>query len=1113
MNFSSLISGFFHVPFKSKFKSKFKGFLAILLFASLGYLGNYFRLPLFFGVDFLFGSIFVLIATYSHGIRIGVIVSAIASTYTYFLWGHPYAVVLLILETLWVGIALNYGNKQNANKQKRSHNIVLIVLSYWLCLGVPLSACFYFFFLKLGISSVILVVLKQAINGTFNALIAHLCLDYLPLRKWFQQRQNDWYHLTIQQVLFNLLLAFVFFPVLSIAVVTGYQSLNNVETEISSQLRSSTSSISIDLKVWNRTNLQTLKELATLASDDNNLDRLQSVTTALVKVTPSLLSIYTTDAQGNILSAFPSIPDAKRASPNKYIDDKEIFQKVRSSLDITFSDIYSDSEASIPHIEVAMPILKNNRFNGIVIGSINITQFKEFLIENSALWNVEAFLVDFHKEVISSTSSNLMSGQIFDLRQQGEILAFKPEQIQLLPPMKGDPMMTRWRKSYYVQQVAIGEQNPWTLVIRLSPVPYINALENLYTYILMIVVAIILLATLVADALSRRLLKPIAGLMRLTTDLQQNLSVESDFAWESKSFEEIDTLGYNFKIMAITLQEKFQEIHQVNLNLEERVRERSEELRKSEERWQVAIQASDNGIWDWDIETGVIFRSARWRTMLGFDPDLDNEEQIDWIDLIHPQDRDRVLKEEEKYFGREVPCCINEYRMRCQDGSYKWILTHSMALWNDKGIPIRMIGSNNDITDRKLANIEMLQAMESAQAANRAKSEFLATMSHEIRTPMNAVIGMASLLLDTQLNSEQQEFAEIIRSSGNNLLTIINDILDFSKIESGKFSLDIQSFNLRDCIEESLDLLALSASSKGIELAYAMATNVPEWIRSDITRLRQILVNLLSNAIKFTPKGSVNLQVSVIEIPVEVKNINSSDNNSETSYQLLFAAKDTGIGIPKDRYDRLFKPFSQVDSSTTRQYGGTGLGLAISNRLTQLMGGEMSVKSEVGVGSTFSFTIATVALEIKLSQVEIQMKPKSHSIFDPNFAIKFPLKILLAEDNIVNQKVAIRFLERLGYKIDAVANGIEALESMYRKTYDVILMDVNMPEMDGLTATKRIILEFPQSPWIIALTASAFESDRDICLQAGMRDYMSKPIQVQDLIQALERAYINKRQH
>ncbi len=1109
MDFSLLISKFFHPSFKSKFKSKFKGLFALLLFASLGYLGNYFRLSLFFGVDFLFGSIFVLIATYFYGIRIGVMVSAIASICTYFLWQHPYGAILLVLETLWVGVRLNY-----ENKQKRSHNLVVIVLSYWLCLGAPLSACFYYFFLKLKISTVILIVLKQAINGTFNALIAHLGLDYLPLWKWFQQRKSEWHHLTIQQVLFKLLLAFVFFSVLSIAVVTGYESQHNIENEISSQLRSSTSSISANLKVWNRTNLRTLQELATLASDNNNWDQLPFATTALGKVTPSLLSIYIADAQGNILSAFPSIPDANKASLNEYISNREIFQKVRSSLDIVFSDIYNVKGASTSHIDVAMPILKNNRFNGIVIGSLNIIQLKDFLIENSTKGNVEAFLIDRYKEVISSTSLSLISGQIFDLQQQGEIRAFKPDQIQWSPQMNGYSIMTRWRKAYYVQQVAIGEKNPWTLVVRLSPVPYINALENLYTYILVTVMAIILLATIVANLLSRLLLKPIAKLMRITTDLQQNLSVESDFEWESESFKEIDTLGYNFQVMAIALQEKFQEIQQVNFNLEERVLERSEALLKSEERWQLAIQASDNGIWDCNMETGIVFRSARWRTMLGLEPNPDSEEPINWIDLIHPEDRDRVFKEQKKYFAREIPCCITEYRMRCQDGSYKWILTHSMALWNDKGIPTRMIGSNKDITDRKLAHIEMLQAMESAQAANRAKSEFLATMSHEIRTPMNAVIGMASLLLDTPLNSEQQEFTEIIRSSGNNLLTIINDILDFSKIESGQFSLDIQSFNLRDCIQESLDLLAVNASSKNVELAYSMATNVPEWIRSDITRLRQILVNLLSNAIKFTPKGSVNLQVSVIEIPVEAKNINSSEINSlETSCKLLFAIKDTGIGIPKDRYDRLFKPFSQVDSSTTRQYGGTGLGLAISNRLTQLMGGEMWADSKVGVGSTFSFTISTSAVEIKLSQVETPIEPKNHLIFDPNFAIKFPLKILLAEDNVVNQKVAIRYLERLGYQIDVVANGIEALESMYRKTYDVILMDINMPEMDGITATKRIILEFSQSPWIIALTASAFKGDRDICLQAGMQDYVSKPIQVQNLIQVLERAYTNKKQH
>ncbi|MBX2865199.1 MAG: GAF domain-containing protein [Leptolyngbyaceae cyanobacterium MAG.088] len=399
--------------------------------------------------------------------------------------------------------------------------------------------------------------------------------------------------------------------------------------------------------------------------------------------------------------------------------------------------------------------------------------------------------------------------------------------------------------------------------------------------------------------------------------------------------------------------------------------------------------------------------------------------------------------------------------------------------------------------EREQATQELAHTRDQALAATLVKSEFLATMSHEIRTPMNAIMGMTSVLLDTSLTDEQQDFIETIRQGSDSLLSIVNKILDFSKIESGKLELEEQPFNLGQCISDVCDFLSPSANEKKLSLSSHIATNVPTVIIGDITRIRQVLVNLISNAIKFTDHGQIRVSVACLSVG--------------DTYEIQFAVQDTGIGIPTNQQQKLFKPFSQLDGSTARKYEGTGLGLVICRQLVQIMNGRIWLESQVNQGSTFYFTVTAQASSQEFNQAK-KIEPNSPpATIDHHLAERLPLRILLAEDNHVNQKLAIQLLERMGYRVDIAGNGLEVISALERQVYDVILMDIHMPEMDGITATKLIHEKWPkQRPRIIAATANAMSGDREKFLAAGMDDYISKPIHIGELVKALEHCSANR---
>ncbi len=680
------------------------------------------------------------------------------------------------------------------------------------------------------------------------------------------------------------------------------------------------------------------------------------------------------------------------------------------------------------------------------------------------------------------------------------------------------------------------------------------------------------------------------------------------------------------------------ELTQINENLDRTITERTEELRKSDERYQLAVKGSTDGLWDWNCLNNEVFYALRFKELLGYQADEFDAAFTSFEEHLHPEDFDLTIGRIQDHIRNGTPFDA-EFRLRTKEGNYRWFRSRGQAVWDDLGNASRMAGSITDITNQKNAEFELIAAKNAAEAANRAKSDFLANISHEIRTPMNAIIGMTELVLDTRLDSVQRDRLDTVLDSSESLLTIINEILDYSKIEAGGLVLENQRFDIREVIGDTLKSLGQRAHSKGLELIWQMNHAVPQFIVGDPGRLRQAITNLIENGIKFTDEGEVVLEVLL-------------ESRSLTHVGLHFVIKDTGIGIDSRQRDAIFCAFQQADISTTRRYGGTGLGLAITQRIVQAMEGKIWVESYLGEGSKFHFTchfettdqtsngkppaevsvdlrrypIVIVdgnatnrkvleaiveqwgmtihcvesgehaieltrqivqekhisplvlcdvhipdmdgfmmakkirtdddirdvpilmltsggrteniekALRYKISERLIKpVKPSElhqavmkaiaatqadasapiNSTIENEKATIHTLDVLLVEDSKANQALAIGQLSKWGHSVTIAENGQEAIEHWKDTTFDLILMDVQMPVMDGIEATKRTRAHEQSSGQhipIVAMTARAMKGDRELCIDAGMDDYVSKPVRQQTLYEIFKRIFVTENQ-
>jgi len=521
-------------------------------------------------------------------------------------------------------------------------------------------------------------------------------------------------------------------------------------------------------------------------------------------------------------------------------------------------------------------------------------------------------------------------------------------------------------------------------------------------------------------------------------------------------------------------------------------------LHDSKTRLDLALQSAGMGVWHWDLLENTRYFDDRTCRRLGLDPATFTGSKEEFFRVVHPEDRgilQDALVNAVEHHARYEPI----YRVIWPDGSIHYITSRGRLARDETGEPVRMYGVLWDITERKQAEEALLatnhrleEAMRQAEAANRAKSEFLANMSHEVRTPLNAILGITELLLDSKLHPEQRRFLELMRASGDSLLSIVNDILDFSRIEARKLDLEAIDFDLRATVDDCVQMLAAGINDKPVRLTCQVDPRVPSRLHGDPGRLRQVIMNLAGNAVKFTREGQVTVDIRREEARGE-------------EIVLRCTIRDTGIGIPADRLGSLFTAFTQVDGSVTRQYGGTGLGLAISRQLIELMGGAIGVESALGCGSTFWFTVAlSRGTDYPAPAAPV---PASAGARTRRVEERASRRILLVEDNVTNQVLALALLKKHGFRADVAGNGCEAIEALARADYDLVLMDCQMPEMDGFEATRRIRgdapVRNPRVP-IIAMTANAMQGDRELCLAAGMNDYLAKPIQSGQLAVVLD---------
>lgn len=931
--------------------------MAILLLA--GYAGNYFSLPLFFGVDFLFGSISVLLVVRFFGIRWGTIAAAIASVHTFFLWNHPYAAIVLIGEALFIGLLW----------RNQRQSLVLLDVFYWLLLGIPLVWLFYSRLLHVDSAQTWLVVLKQSVNGIFNSIIASLAINYLPISRWVSRAQVR-HTPSMRQVLLSLCATSCFLPALILVVLDCNLVSQQIHNTIQVELKDTAQEVIAGLADRQREYLNVLSQLGQLATNNTTANapstQLQHSLELLQQVYPELILLQVINATDTIVASAPQI-DPALTSPGK-LDAQHIktLKQIETSLKPTIGNVHIHPNERIPQIDIGVPILTNNRLSGVVYAHLNLSYLENFLRSQLSHRVHQIILLDSHNQIVASSDSKLQLMQNFDRLRGGEMRSLSQktasgniyfENTYLWLPPKGKlPAMVRWRRSLYVKEQPLNDRSQWKLILEIPAAPYIDHLQQTYINDLTFMLVTVLIVLIGGILLSRKLANPLTQLATVTTDLSSQLPEKNLMRFPTSQVVEINSLIGNFQFMTVALNEKFQEVQAANESLQQRVQERTKELlrtnrklereinerqqadaalRESEERYRDLFENASDLIQSVTPDGHLVYVNRAWKETLDYSEDEISRLRI--FDVIHPDNLEHCQKTfREVMSGKQISEI--ETAFITKQGEKVWV-AGSINCKIINGKPIATRGIFRNITERKLAEAEMIYALEKEKQLVELKSRFITTASHEFRTPLTTILMSAKLLEqfgDRASEDKKRMYLDRIQIATKRMTQLLDDVLLIGKAEAEKLEFNPTPVPLEQFCHDLVEEMRMSASSKHSIIFTSQAQ--PITANVDEKLLRYILSNLLSNAIKYSPKGG-DIDLSLF---IEAR-------------KATFSIRDRGIGIPAQDIEQLFHSFHR--GSNVENISGTGLGMSIVKQCVDLHSGEISVTSEVGIGTTFVVTL------------------------------------------------------------------------------------------------------------------------------------------------------------